>query len=88
MPERQSRHPDNDLIDEMQENSVPTAQQSRAGGEVNRRVGTRAELNDAKGELEGEKVERATGSDNPSEDAKKGPKSIDNMVGGGSSPSR
>lgn len=88
MPERQSRHPDNDLIDQAQQDSMPTAQASRAGGEVNRRVGTRAELNAAKGQLEGEEVERATGSDNPSEDAKKGDKSIAHMVGGGSSPSR
>ena len=88
MPDRQSRHPDNDLIDQAQQDSAPEAQQSRAGGEVNRRVGTRAELNEAQGQLEGEEVERATGSDNPDEDAKKGPKSVDHMVGGGSSPSR
>lgn len=88
MPERQSRHPDNDIIDQAQEDSVPNAQASRGGGEVNTRVGTRAELNKAKGQLEGEEVERAVGSDNPGDDAKKGPKSIDHMVGGGSSPSR
>lgn len=88
MPDRQSRHPDNDLIDQAQQESMPTAQASRAGGEVNRRVGTRAELNAAQGQLEGEEVERATGSDNPEEDARKGEKSIDHMVGGGSSPSR
>lgn len=72
MPERQSRHPDNDLIAEMQEASVPTAQQSRAGGQVNRRVGTRAEAERADGGDHG--VTRAVGSDNPEEDAKKGPK--------------
>ena len=89
MPERQSAHPDNDLIDAMQDEALgDTAQQSRAGGEVNRRVGTRAELNAAQGQLEGEEVERATGSDNPEEDARKGSESVDHMVGGGSSPSR
>ena len=70
MPERQSRHPDNKLIDELQENATPN-QQGRAGGNVNRRVGTRAELNNA--EAEGE-IERATGSDNPAQDSMKGAK--------------
>ena len=81
-------HPDNELIDQAEQDSMPTAQASRSGGEVNRRVGTRAELNAALGQLEGDEVERATGSDNPEEDARKGDKSIDHMVGGGSSPSR
>lgn len=81
-------HPDNDLIDQAQQDSMPTAQASRSGGEVNRRVGTRAEEKAALGQLEGEEVETATGSDNPEEDAKKGPKSVAHMVGGGSSPSR
>lgn len=71
MPERQSRHPDNELIDRMSEYPTP-GQQSRAGGEVNRKVGTRAELERAEGEQAG--VTRAVGSDNPAEDAKKGPK--------------
>ncbi len=69
-------HPDNDLIDQAEENSMPSAQATRAGGEVNRRVGTRAELNAALGTLDGDKVERAVGSDNPEEDAKKGDKTI------------
>ena len=72
MPERQSRHPDNELLDEMQEDALPTAQQGRSGGEVNRRVGTRAENERADGGDHG--VTRAVGSDNPEEDAKKGPK--------------
>jgi hypothetical protein len=88
MPDRQSRHPDNDLIDQAQQDSMPNAQQSRAGGGVSGEVGTRAELNAAQGQLEGEEVERATGSDNPEQDARKCDKSIDHMVGGGSSPSR
>lgn len=70
MPERQSRHPDNALIDAMQEGATPS-HQSRAGGEVNKKVGTRAELNRA---TDPEATERALGSDNPSEDAKKGEK--------------
>ncbi|UVI38112.1 hypothetical protein [Qipengyuania spongiae] len=70
MPERQSRHPDNDLIDSMTENDTPS-QQSSAGGEVNRRVGKRGELNSA---TDPENREPEVGSDNPGDDAKKGPK--------------
>ena len=88
MPERQSRHPDNDIIDAAQEDSRPNADGSSANGEVNRRVGSRADLKTAQGKLEGDEVETATGSDNPEEDARKGPKSVDHMIGGGSSPSR
>ncbi len=73
MPERQSRHPDNDLIDEMEELATP-GQQSRGGGNVNRNVGTRAELERAEGQDVG--VTRAVGSDNPAQDAEKGPKTI------------
>ena len=87
MPHRKP-HPDNDLIDRAEQDSMPTAQSSRAGGEVNRRVGTRAEEKAALGQLEGEEVETATGSDNPQEDERKGDKSVAHMVGGGSSPSR
>jgi len=71
MPERQSRHPDNELIDQLQDGATP-GQQGRAGGEVNRKVGTRAELERAQGEDQG--VTRAIGSDNPSDDAEKGEK--------------
>ena len=70
-------HPDNDLIDAMEEGSAPTAQSTSAGGNVNRTVGTRAELNAAQGDLSGDQVERATGSDNPAQDEKKGDKTID-----------
>lgn len=73
MPERQSRHPDNRLIDEMGDLDTP-GHQGRAGGAVNRRVGTRAELERAEGEREG--VTRAVGSDNPAEDTRKGDKTI------------
>ena len=70
MTERQSRHPDNDLIDELTESETPS-QQSSAGGEVNRRVGKRDELKRA---TDPDNREPAVGSDNPAEDAKKGPK--------------
>lgn len=71
MPERQSRHPDNDLIDDMQEGATP-GHQGRSGGDINKKVGTRAELERADGSEEG--VTRAVGSDNPTDDAAKGEK--------------
>lgn len=70
MTERQSRHPDNDLIDSMSEEPTPS-QQSSSGGEVNRRVGKRAELARA---TDPDNREPVVGSDNPGEDAKKGDK--------------
>lgn len=70
MSERQSLHPDNELIDAMQDEATPS-QQGRSGGAVNRSVGTRAELHRA---TDPEDTERAMGSDNPAQDAQKGPK--------------
>ena len=70
MPERQKVHSDNELIDSMQESATPS-QGSRSGGEVNTRVGTRDELNRA---TDPDNRENAVGSDNPAQDAKKGPK--------------
>ena len=70
MPERQSMHPDNAMIDEMTEYPSPS-QQSASGGEVNRQVGSRGELNRA---FDPENREPETGSDNPAQDAMKGPK--------------
>ena len=70
MPERQSMHPDNDLIDEMTEYPTPS-QQSASGGEVNRNVGTRGELNRA---FDPDNREPEVGSDNPEQDAIKGKK--------------
>lgn len=70
MPERQSLHPDNDLIDAMQEGATPS-QGSRSGGTVNTRVGTRDELHRA---TDPDNREPETGSDNPADDAQKGPK--------------
>lgn len=71
MPERQSMHPDNEMIDKMTEESTPS-QQGSAGGEVNRRVGKRGELNRA---TDPANREPEIGSDNPQQDAQKGPKS-------------
>lgn len=70
MPERQSRHPDNDLIDDMQEGAAPS-QGSRSGGEVITRVGTRDEIKRA---TDPDNREPTVGSDNPAQDAKKGRK--------------
>ena len=72
MPERQSLHPDNELIDEITQNATP-GHQGRAGGEVNRQVGTRGELNRA---TDPDNREPETGSDNPSQDAMKGEKTL------------
>ena len=73
MPERQSMHPDNELIDELTENPTPS-QQGSAEGAVNRRVGKRAELNAA---TDPDNREPVVGSDNPSDDARKGPKTME-----------
>lgn len=70
MPNRQSMHPDNDLIDELTEGETPS-QGSSAGGNVNRRVGKRGELNRA---TDPANREPEIGSDNPAQDAQKGPK--------------
>lgn len=70
MPKRQSMHPDNELIDSMQENATPS-QGSRSGGKVSTDVGTRGELNRAK---DPENREPVVGSDNPAQDAQKGSK--------------
>ena len=72
MPERQSMHPDNDLIDEITQYGTPS-HQSRSGGEVNRQVGTRGELNRA---FDPENREPEVGSDNPAQDAQKGEKTL------------
>ena len=78
MPERQSRHPDNDLIDAITEDATPSHQGS-ADGEVNRRVGKRAELKRA---TDPENREPVTGQDNPAEDARKGPKTMEKIKKG------
>lgn len=70
MPKRQSKHPDNELIDRLTEHPTPS-QQSSSGGNVNRRVGKRGELQRATVPAH---QEPEVGSDNPDDDAKKGPK--------------
>jgi len=72
-------HPDNEMIDQMQQDSMPTAQSSTSGGNVAHTVGSRAELHEAEGQLEGEEVERATGSDNPAQNEVKGDKTFDKI---------
>ena len=73
MPERQSRHPDNELIDKMTEHPTPS-QSGSSGGQVNRDVGKRGELNRA---TDPDNREPEVGSDNPAQDARKGPKTMD-----------
>ncbi|MGB3738407.1 MAG: hypothetical protein WA948_03545 [Pontixanthobacter sp.] len=70
MPKCQSMHPDNDLIDSMQEYATPS-QQSSSGGAVARDVGKRGELKRA---TDPANREPEVGSDNPAQDAQKGPK--------------
>ena len=79
MPERQKTHSDNEVIDAMSKNATPS-QGSRSGGEVNTRVGTRGELNRA---TDPDNREPVVGSDNPAEDAKKGPKTQEAMDSNG-----
>ena len=72
-------HPDNELIDRMQQDSMPTAQGSTSGGNVATDVGSRAELHRAEGQLVGEEVERATGSDNPAQNERIGERTFDKI---------
>lgn len=75
-------HPDNAMIDQMEQDSVPGTQGSTAGGNVARTVGSRAELRAAEGHLEGEEIERATGSDNPTQNERKGDKTLGKIRSG------
>jgi hypothetical protein len=76
MPER-NPHPDNELIDAMEESGGGSTQQNtRAGGNLARDVGTRAEEKAAEGHLEGDEVDRVKGSDDPARDRLKGDKTI------------
>jgi hypothetical protein len=72
MPKRQSLHPDNEMIDRLTEEKTPS-QGSSSGGDVNTRVGSRADLNRA---TDPDNREPVVGSDNPEEDAKKGDKTL------------
>ena len=75
-------HPDNRMIDQMQQDAAPDAQGSSAGGEVARTVGGRADLKEAQGQLEGEEVERATGGDDPEQNDRMGDKAHDKIASG------
>lgn len=77
MPQRQSRHSDNELIDEMEK---APSQKGSAGGSLAQSVGKRAEEHGETGEIE---VERVTGADHPQTNARKGRKTTSRMLGGG-----
>lgn len=68
-------HPDNALIDEMEQEGA-VGQQGTSGGNVARTVGARSEEH---GATEDPGVERATGKDNPAENAAKGEKTIEKL---------
>ncbi|HYD24437.1 MAG TPA: hypothetical protein VEB68_06550 [Croceibacterium sp.] len=70
-------HPDNALIDELQEDGPAPSQGGSAGGNVQRTVGSRSELHNTTGEQLGS--ERARGSDNPADTEMKGEKTIDRL---------
>ena len=72
MTERQSRHPDNELIDDLTDGKTPSHQGS-AGGNVSRSVGKRGEKNRA---TDPDNREPVIGSDNPADDAVKGDKTM------------
>ncbi len=78
MPDRQSRHSDKDLIDDMTAEDTPS-QQGSAGGNVARRVGKRGEENRA---TDPDNREPVVGSDNPAEDAVKGAKTMGRIKSG------
>jgi hypothetical protein len=78
MPDRQSRHSDKDLIDDMTAEDTP-AQQGSAGGNVPRRVGKRGEENRA---TDPDNREPVVGSDNPAQDAVKGEKTMRKIKSG------
>ena len=69
-------HPDNDLIDQAEQDSVPTAQAGRSGGNVARTVGTRSESRNTVGPTGSE---RDRGQDNPVDDERKGKKTIERL---------
>jgi hypothetical protein len=76
MPQR-NPHADNALIDAMEEDAGGSTQQNtRAGGNLARDVGTRAEEKAIEGHLEGDEVDRVKGSDDSAADRLKGDKTI------------
>jgi hypothetical protein len=70
MSKRQSAHSDNELIDELTEDTTPS-QQGSAGGQVRRNVGTRSE---AKRAMDPANREPVTGSDQSAGQRQEGPK--------------
>lgn len=66
-------HPDNELIEELARGGGAASQQSASGGNLQRDIGTQAELDSA---LEGDIVERVQGQDKPAQDEIKGDKTI------------
>jgi hypothetical protein len=73
-------HPDNELIDAMEQDSGgATRQNLSSGGDLARDIGTRAEQRTTESHLEGDEVDRAKGSDNPAQDELKGDKTIGAM---------
>ena len=80
MPDRKSRHPDNDLIDELSDGGLPAPAQGGSTRGLSHDVGTRAELkNSLRGETE---PERVTGKDHPGANARKGRKATSRIKGG------
>ena len=71
-------HSDNDLIDNMKDQSGggSSAQGASSGGNLARDIGSRSEERTVQGTLEGDEVDRAKGSDNPAQDELKGDKTI------------
>lgn len=69
-------HPDNELIDELQEEGAMPSQAGSSGGQVNRDVGSRSDLHSA---VRDTGMERPTGQDNPADDAMKGQKTINRL---------
>lgn len=73
---RRKPHPDNKLIDELQEDGPVPSQGGSSGGQVNRDVGSRAELHTT---VRDTGMERPTGQDNPAQDALKGKKTFSRL---------
>jgi hypothetical protein len=73
-------HPDNDLIDELQEQGSVPGQAGSSGGDLQRDIGTRSELHNTPG---ASGRERVTAQDHPEAQAKaKGEKTIDRLAPG------
>jgi hypothetical protein len=72
-------HPDIEMIDKAEQESIEPTQEGSSGGHVARTVDSRAELHHAAGQLEGEEVERATGCDNPEQNDRMGAKTHDKI---------